>query len=311
MQERELIPIRDRFGRVAEQMRQNSSQAGRITPDGVYQEQNRTNTELVNRVLDELLLPGSRLLGDEYIWQLFQESQAGRSCLIFMEHYSNFDLPCLYYLLEKSGRADVAQSLVAIAGMKLNEQSAFVRAFTEAYTRVVIYPSRSLYSIGDSEAARQETARAKDINMAATRTMIRLKHTGRLILVFPSGTRYRPGRPETKRAVKEVDSYLKMFDRMVFVGVAGNVLLVNPNGDMSQDYAVEDVVVCNVSEPYDCASFRVRARSEADSDSEPKQAVGDRVMAKLDELHRAAEAVRLQHLPTDRDSPDATGEDPV
>ncbi len=296
MGERKLIPIRERFSEIAEQMRENSSHARHITPETVYQEQNKSNTVLVDRVLDELILPRSEVLNIRHLDQLYAESKAGRSCLVLMEHYSNFDLPCLYYLLEQAGRSELAESLVAIAGMKLNEESSFVRAFSEAYTRVVIYPSRSLYSIGDSTEAREEQHRATEINMAATRTMIRLKHSGRLVLVFPSGTRYRPGKPETKRAVKEIDSYVKMFDRMVFVGIAGNVLLINPNADMSQDFPVEDLVVCNVSPIMDCAAFRDRAREHAPEGVDPKQAVGDAIMSELDRLHAETEVIRHERL---------------
>ena len=60
-----------------------------------------------------------------------------------MEHYSNFDLPCFTQLLERCGAPyqEVADSVVAVAGVKLNEESKLVLAFTEVFTRVVLYPS--------------------------------------------------------------------------------------------------------------------------------------------------------------------------
>ena len=41
--------------------------------------------------------------------------------------------------------------------------------------------------------------------------VIELKKQGKIILVFPSGTRYRPGCPDTKRGLREIDSYLRLF----------------------------------------------------------------------------------------------------
>lgn len=296
MGERRLIPINERFADIARELIANSHQPQHITPDTVFQQRNRTNTRLVDRTLEELVLPGSGILNLEHVEELYQAAKEGTSCLILMEHYSNFDLPAFFYLLEQSGKPEIATSLVAIAGMKLNEQSAFVRAFTEAYTRLVIYPSRSLDSLPESEATDERRKKANEINMAATRTMIRLKHTGSIVLVFPTGTRYRPGRPETKQAVKEIDSYVKMFDLVVFVGVAGNVLLVNPDEDMSHDYPVEDVILFNVDKPRSCAEFREQVRAEARPGADPKRAVGDAIMARLEELHIDTEAVRSERI---------------
>jgi len=40
--------------------------------------------------------------------------------------------------------------------------------------------------------------KARAINIASMRAMDKLRSSGHPILVFPSGTRYRPGKPETK-----------------------------------------------------------------------------------------------------------------
>jgi glycerol-3-phosphate O-acyltransferase len=287
-----LGPIRDVFRNPARALVQNSEQPREVSPERVYQVANLGNRDIIDSVLDQLVLPGSHIQDVEQLVELHRRSLAGESCLILMEHYSNFDLPCLSYLLRKQGEAETAESLVAIAGMKLNMQSEFVRAFTEAYTRVVIYPSRSLDQISDPVQLENERKRSLEINMAATRQMIRLKHKGRIVLVFPSGTRYRPGNPDTKRAVKEIDSYIKSFDTMVFVAVAGNVLRINPSGDMSTDLTARDVMILLPRAPESCADFRERARQECPSDADPKQYVADRVMEELDELHMDAEAIR-------------------
>ena len=185
-----------------------------------------------------------------------------------------------------------------MAGMKLTEESGFVNAFAEAYTRIVIYPSRSLRKISDADLLQSETKRSREINMAATRTMIRMKHKGRLILVFPSGTRYREGDPETKRGVKEVDSYIKSFDWMVMVGIAGNNLCINTDagGDMSMDIATRDLVVHSISEPISCRQFRESARSTCSPTTDPKQHVADLVMLELEKAHKEASRERAGRI---------------
>ena len=291
-----LGPIREVYGDAAIALRRNSTQPRLITPENVYQEANAVNRQIIHSALDDLLLPGSGVLQHEHLVDLRERSQQGASCLILMEHYSNFDIPCLYYLLEKTGLQHIADEIIAIAGMKLNEESEFVNAFAEAYTRLVIYPSRSLLKYEDSEELEQERARSREINRAATRQMIRLKHEGRIVLLFPAGTRYREGVPDTKRGVKEVDSYLKLFDYAVLVGVAGNVLRINPNGDMSEDLATRDLVLINVSQPIACREFRETVRQNTPADIDAKQYAADRVMEELEMVHEETERERVRRL---------------
>ncbi len=262
----------------------------------VYQPGKEPNRAFIHRIMDQLALPGSGIIGIDHLRDLADRSARGVPCLILMEHYSNFDIPCLDYLVRAAGSAEIADRITAIAGMKLNEESPYVHAFAEAYTRIVIYPSRSLLKFTEPDAQKREQARSREINMAATRQMIRLKHEGHMILVFPSGTRYREGDPDTKRGVKEVDSYLKSFDAMVLVSIAGNVLRIHPTGDMNRDLATRDLVVLNVSEPLSCTEFRDTARVSAAVTDDPKQAVADAVMARLETLHAEAEAERVRRL---------------
>jgi len=291
-----LGPIRDVFGREARELAANSEQSPVITTENLYQKANMVNRRIIEGVLDDLVLPGSELVGLENLVELYNRSLAGECCLILMEHYSNFDIPSLVYMLARSEEREAADRIVAIAGMKLNEDSTFVRSFSEAYTRIVIYPSRSLEGITDKEELESERRRSQMLNMAATRQLIRVKHNGHMILVFPSGTRYRPGKPDTKRGVKEVDSYIKSFDVMLFVGIAGNVLQIHPTGDMSRDLVTRDVLILQASEPISCSKFRGEIRDQTPPGKDPKQHVADAVMQELDRIHASAEALRQARL---------------
>jgi glycerol-3-phosphate O-acyltransferase len=276
------------------QMLKNSSQTATVTEGNVFQPGNVSNRRYIEKVLTDYLREGSRIVGMENLEDLYKRCAEGKSCLILMEHYSNFDLPVFVYLLEQSGPAGraIADSIIAIAGFKLNAESAVVRAFTEAYSRIVIYPSRSLDSITDPEVLKEARKKSNVINRAALHEMIRNKHEGHLILVFPSGTRYRPGKPETKRGLKEIDSYIKAFDYLVFIGSGGNILRLGSSSDMEEDILTEDTVVFKISSVMDCGEFRSRAHEESPPDGDAKQFTADRVMEALENLHTEIAALR-------------------
>ena len=297
-----MSAIKELYKDIAEEMIRNSSQTENVTQEHVFQEGNRRNRELVNRIVDDLIDPRSRIEHFEHLEELSRLSQQGRACLILMEHYSNFDIPALYYLLQKQGPvgSGIAERIISIAGIKLNISNRFVLAFAESYSRIVIYPSRTLNSITDPETFQRENKRSRELNRAGLREMIRHKYNGRLILVFPAGTRYRPGKPDTKRPVKEIDSYLKSFDRMVMIGIAGNLLHVNPIEDMTADIPHNDLSVYYASPLMDCKSFREGARGTVPDGEDPKQYVADAVGSKLEELHARAEEARARLLKTPR-----------
>jgi len=189
----------------------------------------------------------------------------------------------------------MAQALLAIAGFKLNEESPLVLGFAEAFCRIIIYPSRSLQGITDPALLETETRKSKQINMAAMKALTRAKYHGRMILVFPSGTRFRPGVPETKKGVKEIDTYLKSFEYFVPIGITGNVLHLNPAGTMSEDLAQQDAMVYNVGKVQECKAFREAAQKDMAPEADGKQLVVDSVMAELEKLNQEA-APRRQSL---------------
>lgn len=282
----------------AVEMVKNSRHPDTITPENVYQEGNLLNRRVVEGVVSDIIRPESHFANVEAMEKLADLSAQGKSCLILSEHYSNFDIPTIFYLLQKAGKkaAEVADRIVAIASLKLNITSDFVLAFAESFTRVVVYPSRSLEALEGTEKYEPEKTYSRDINRAALKQMIRLKYDGRMILVFPSGTRYRPGKADTKRILKEVDSYLKSFDYMVFVGTAGNILVPNPSEKMELDEIHNDVLIHCASEVIECSEFRRKVREATPADADVKQAAADAVSAALDELHAQAAAERAKHL---------------
>lgn len=271
------------------QVLQYSKSFGKVSEYDVYQQAIPEIMPLLDKIADTLLLPGSGISGFEHIVDAYTKAASGKSCLLLPEHYSNMDLPIISYLLRKEGEKGkaIADALTAIAGTKLNEESPAVAAFSAAFTRIVICPSRSLQGL-DAEKDKAEIGRSNAINRAAMKTLLDVKTQGKLILVFPSGTRYRPWDPSSKRGVREIDSYIKSFDYMVPIAINGEVLHIR-EGKMMEDTVSTDVVRITAGPILSCREFREKTRAETKA-PDKKQAVVDEIMRILDDLHRTAES---------------------
>ena len=290
------IMLKERFGSVFAEMSSLSHAAAKIDETKVYEEANLQLRPYMWKLLDEAFTSESGL-GNIENFKAFYDSvtKEGKTGLILMEHYTNLDLPGILYLLEKQGEEwakDFSSRIVAVAGMKLNEASAGVRAFTEGFTRVVIYPTRSLNAVEGKEISEEEKIaeeqRARKINFAAMRAMDGCKKRGQMILVFPSGTRYRPGKPETKRGLREIDSYLRLFDKMILVSINGNCLRINPENpeDMLADILEPGKCTFTASPVIDCKEFRNKVLESLPADEpDPKQKTVDAVMEYLEIQH--------------------------
>jgi glycerol-3-phosphate O-acyltransferase len=266
-----------------------------ITKDNVYQEGDERIVAILDKMAGSLMLPGSGVDGMENLEGLLAKAQSGKSCLLLLEHYSNLDLSIFSLLVRQAGGrgGEIADALIAIAGAKLNEDSPVVAAFASAYTRIVIYPSSYLTGL-PPEKKQVEIPRSLSINRAAMKALEEKKTQGKLVLVFPAGTRYRPWDPSTKKGVREIDSYIKSFDYMCCVALNGDILHVQKT-DMMNDAVSRDVVRVTAGPIRSCAEFRERARgtvAETDTSRDKKRAVVDAIMAELDELHTEAEKKR-------------------
>ena len=266
-----------------------------ITEDNVYQEGDPNIMAVLDEMVGSLLLPGSSLVGMNHLEELLEKAESGKACLLLVEHYSNMDLSIVSLLARKEGGRGkaISDALIAIAGMKLNEDNPIVAAFAGAYDKIVIYPSRSLQEL-DPEKDKDEIARGNAINRAAMKSLIRHKYKGKLILVFPSGTRYRPWDPNTKKGVREIDSYIRSFDYMCFVALNGELLHVQKT-DMLNDVVSKDVFRVTVSPVVKCNEFRDKALAKITNEEEDKkQAVVNEIMNELEKMHVIAEAERLK-----------------
>ena len=295
----ERIALREKYAGYFEQLSKLSVAADKIDATNIYQPGNPNTRKIMDALVSENLLPESHFGNEEDFIKFYDQVKEGKSGLILMEHYSNTDLPALLYMLSHSDNEklrDLSDRIVAIAGMKLNEEDPHVRAFAESFSRVVIYPTRSLEKNAakavSEEEAKAEEQRARKINLAAMRAMDECKKRGEVILVFPAGTRYRPGHPETKRGLREIDSYLRLFDIVLLVSVNGNILQIQDE-DMLDDLVGKDKMVYTASPVIECKSFRKEYLATLSADEEdPKQKMIDHVMDILEEQHNKAESER-------------------
>lgn len=295
--------IREAYGEYFKAMLANSVAAAKIDSTNVYQPANLKNKEFIDKLVSDNLDPSSYFKNMDNFVDFFNQVKSGKSGLLLLEHYSNTDLPEFIYMLEHNSDGkltEFADKIVAVAGMKLNEANPAVRAFAESFSRVVIYPTRSLDKASEKaqseEEKKEEEQKARKINMAAMRAMDDCKKRGQVILVFPSGTRYRPGHPETKRGLKEIDSYLRLFDIALFVSINGSVLQMQPGHeeDMLSDLCVRDKVVFTASKVIECKKYRKEFLDSLPADCEDqKQAMIDHVMEVLEKQHEETEKTRL------------------
>ena len=265
----------------------------KIDDTNVFQPANPKTRKFLNILLDKYFLPESHIAGLENFMEFHKALKEGKRGLILSEHFSNMDAPAITYLLEKVGKPEtdeLAKDIVAIAGVKLNETNPMIKALAESFTRIVIYPSRSLASIKDPQERIEEEAKSRRINTASLHAMTECRKNGRPVLVFPSGTRFREGKPETRQGVREIDSYIRMFDVMIFISINGNALRIDPDEpeNMRADVLTKDTVVLTASPVIDCKEFRKQALAECDETVEDKKLfVVSKVMEKLLDQHNA------------------------
>jgi len=290
--------IKSSYARLVGELIARVPQEAQVSERNVYQEGIPSILPYIDTIIRDYLDASSAIEGFENLESLYGYAKKGESTLLLMEHYSNFDLPVFHYLLRKRGPAgeSIASSIVAIAGIKLNEENPAVHAFARAYTRIVIYPSRSLQIIKekfkDPKELYQEMKRSLSINHAAMKALSAAKTSGKMVLVFPAGTRYRPWDPSSKRGVREIASYIKSFSKFCLISVNGNILRLNPSGAMEDDILQPDRVIYSVSPVHDSDEFLESVKYDLHFGDDKKQAIVDTIMDLLDAMHRETEARR-------------------
>ncbi|NLM01050.1 MAG: 1-acyl-sn-glycerol-3-phosphate acyltransferase [Treponema sp.] len=293
-------PLITRYAHLFGDLKKLARAENHITENNIYQPANTKILKILDGMLEENVLPGSKITGLENIEKFIELVNSGKRGLILMEHYSNFDLPGVNYLLRQTGNKaciELSEKIVAIAGMKLSEEDPMVSAWAEGYNRIIIYPSRSLAAVTDPIKRAAEEERSKKINFASMRALDAARKRGQIILVFPAGTRYRPGQPETKRGVREIDSYLRLSDVMILISSNGNCLRISEDNpkNMMMDKVCKDLCLMHAGPVIECKSFRNDILATLDDyEGDKKQVVVDKIMELLEEMHNEKEKERAK-----------------
>ena len=152
--------LKELYGSYLADFAKVSKAAAKIDETEIYEEANPETRKYLTLITKDNVLPESHIINVQYFKEFYDAIvNGGKTGVLMMDHYSNMDLPCLIHLLENYGEdwaTDFSKRLVAIAGMKLNEANPIVRALTESFTRVVIYPTRSLNSVLESDASEED-----------------------------------------------------------------------------------------------------------------------------------------------------------
>jgi glycerol-3-phosphate O-acyltransferase len=266
-----------------------------VTPANVYQPAHLANRPPLGLLIRSLLLPGSGILGLENLLALSELAAQGKSCLLLPSHTSNFDVPLFWTLMELAGPeyARIFEKIVFVAGRKLNEEHRAVLMFTEMFARVVISPKTFSGSLsGHAEQERLESE-SKAINLAAHRAIHRLKASDHIILVYPTGTRFRPWEPATGRGLREVETYLRIFDHFVVGATRGNLMPPEPGVSMAGEHPRQDRAVMHFGPVVKTADFRERCLAElaacpdGGAAVDQKQYLVDRIMDMMHDLENA------------------------
>ena len=290
----EGIPLVEYFKPHLKTFVEESANEGEVTAESVLKAGHEKSKQLLYSLMEDVLEEGSEFRNAEYMESFLEQVKSGKKGIILAEHYSNFDFPMFAYLLEKASPhgKELINLTYAIAGIKLSEENEYISALAAGFNRIFIYPSISLENMKDEAKKAEEEKKARAINLASMRAMDRLRSSSHHIKVLPTGTRYRPGRPETKKGRREIDSYIKSSDIMILLSINGNCLRLSVSNNMEEDLIYKDKMIITASPVYECATFREKVKTEHPDTQDIKQGVVDEVMKCLEKMHDEVESTR-------------------
>ena len=246
------------------------------TVENVLQVAQLQNRKYFESMLQTLIQDGSRIIHLESLEKLHSLAKNSNSALILGAHFTNFDVPALYTLLKAEGAKyeQIFDDIIFIAGRKLTEGTKYVKAMAEMFTRLVI-------SAKSDNMTKEEIQKALAINKASQKKLAAIKKAGHIFFLYPTGTRSRPGAPETCRGMREIFNYIKKFDYICINGMKGNVLPARDDVLMEHEFPRKDVVELTFSEVYRTDEYIARVTEGAGPDADLKQIVVDAVVDEI------------------------------
>ncbi len=277
------------FNQVIELVKRNKLKKDKVTKKEVFQKAVNDNREMARNLSRAYMKEGSDIKGIDHFEKLYQLSQQGKACLIASEHKSNLDVPNLYTLIydKYEKYLDMFETIVFIAGRKLNEETPGVKIFAEMFNRLVIVPKTTKIR------TEEEKKEMFSINRSAQRWMREYKYKGYIFLIFPTGTRTRPWEPESAKGIREAFNYLKNFDYLCTLSIEGNTMPASKNStNMLEDPCVNDKIVYTFGEAKSTKEYieeklkEIEQDNNIDENKDKKQNVVDKLMEDIYSAHR-------------------------
>jgi 1-acyl-sn-glycerol-3-phosphate acyltransferase len=128
----------------------------------------------------------------------------------------------------------------------------------------------------------QEISGGMAINKAAQKKIAELQGSGKVFLLYPTGTRSRAGVPRTHRGLREVYNYLRKFEYCVVCGTRGNILPARDDVDMIDEFPQRSAVVFSFGKVRNIAEWLAElTRRQPDAATDRKQFVVDAIMEEI------------------------------
>ncbi len=229
-----------------------------VTPQSVVRWADTRNQPHLVAMSRRLLLPGSGIVGFENLRKLADLARAGNSCLLCLNHRSNFDVPTLCALLQDHGDSPTFQQIIWIAGRKLEEDIGMTGHLVQCFNHVIVTPP-SWFAASHSE---EELHQGRLINIAAERAVAQLRHQGWIFALFPSGTRIRPGNEATKHPIEQTDSYLRTFDYLAMCNIDGCTMPVSKDRDLTHETPKLDRMIYTFGPVHLTKTWRAEAAAQ-------------------------------------------------
>ena len=117
----------------------------KIDETNIYQEANQKILPIVDKMLEENMLPGSKMEGMEHVKDFLDQIAAGKHGLLLCEHYSNFDLPGLHYLLRQAGEeGKILAAIIDLLGDITEEICDSKQSLSKLAEDLTLYPQHTI-----------------------------------------------------------------------------------------------------------------------------------------------------------------------
>jgi 1-acyl-sn-glycerol-3-phosphate acyltransferase len=150
-------------------------------------------------VMAEAVTIRSHVVGVENLGMAREIVCQEKPLFMLLDHRSNADAPAIEKALIKRGFGDLAEKLVFLRGTRL-DKSRDTRFLSQGFSHIDVWPQT------EKPITKEEEKQAVSMMRVATRALDEAVKEGRVIVIFPEGTRTRTGK--LGEGIPEIAHYL-------------------------------------------------------------------------------------------------------